>query len=132
MRSLVTLVIGLAAGVLLTVIAMNTLRKGTAYPVGVMAVMAAQMGHIDRQIKAQACAVEDFEAPLNTLVALGNSLEPAFLPTADDAAFSRHAADYRLAVERMLFNPPTDCTSAARALDAVSTSCQACHAQFKG
>jgi len=132
MRFLVTLLVGLAAGILLTVIAMNTLRKATAYPVGVMAVMAAQMGHIDRQIETQACAVEDFEAPLSTLVALGNSLEPAFLPTADDAAFSRYAADYRLAVERMLATPPTDCGSAVQALDAVSASCQACHAQFKG
>jgi len=132
MRSLVTLLVGLAAGVLLTVIAMNTLRKATAYPVGVMAVMAAQMGQIDRQIEAGACAAEDFEAPLATLVALGNSLEPAFLPTADDAAFSRHAADYRLAVERMLATPPTDCGEATQALDTVSASCQACHAQFKG
>lgn len=132
MRSLVTLLIGLAAGVLLTVIALNTLRKATAYPNGVMAVMAAQMGHLDRQIKAEACAIEDFEAPLATLVALGNDLEPAFLPTADDAAFSRYAADYRLAVERMLSAPADGCAPAEKALDAISASCKACHAQFKG
>lgn len=132
MRSLVALLIGLAAGVLLTVIALNTLRKATSYPSGVMAVMAAQMGHLDRQIKAEACAIEDFEAPLATLVALGNDLEPAFLPTADDAAFSRYAADYRLAVERMLSAPVDGCAAAEKALDAISASCKACHAQFKG
>jgi tetrahydromethanopterin S-methyltransferase subunit F len=132
MRTLLALLIGLAAGVLLTVIAMNTLRKANAYPFGVMAVLAAQMGHIDRQIEARACTAADFEAPLATLVALGNDLEPAFLPTADDAAFSRYAADYRLAVESMLAAEPADCAAAERALDAVSASCQACHAQFKG
>ncbi|MFN8767019.1 MAG: hypothetical protein ACK5XH_02085 [Lysobacteraceae bacterium] len=132
MRALVTLVIGLVAGVLLTVIAMNSLRKGTAYPNGVMAVMAAQMGHFDRQLKAKACTGPDLEAPLATLVALGNDLEPAFLPTGDDEAFSRYAGDYRAAVERMADAPPADCPAADKALDAVSATCKACHAQFKG
>jgi cytochrome c556 len=131
MRSVVTLVIGLLVGALLTVIALNNLRRGTAYPNGVMAVMAAQMGQLDRQVKAKACSAADLEAPLGTLLALGNDLEPAFLPTADDAAFSRYAGDYRTAVERAAGASPARCEDATAALDAISAACKACHQQFK-
>lgn len=132
MRSVVTLIIGLVAGVLLTVIALNHLRRGTAYPAGVMAVMSAQMGALDERLKAGACTPDDFATPLATLVALGNDLEPAFLPTADDAAFSSFAADYRAAVEGAAAAMPADCVQADSALDAISATCKACHQQFKG
>ncbi|HAI60235.1 MAG TPA: hypothetical protein DCM32_10225 [Xanthomonadaceae bacterium] len=131
MRSVVALVVGLVAGVLMTVIALNTLRKDTAYPNGVMAVMAAQMGHLDASLKAGACSADDLVTPLATLVALGNDLEPAFLPTADDAAFSALAADYRAAVASAAAGAPADCVQADTALDAISATCKACHQQFK-
>lgn len=132
MRSLVALFLGLLVGALLTVVALNSLRKGTAYPNGVMAVMSAQMGQLDRSIKANACAGPDLEANLGTLAALGNDLEPAFLPTMDDAVFSRYAGDYRAAVDAALSTPPADCGQASAALDDVSATCKACHQQFKG
>lgn len=132
MRSVVTLVIGLLMGALLTVIAVNSLRKGTAYPNGVMAVMSAQMGHMDTQVKAKACTAADLEAHITTLVALGNDLEPAFLPTADDAAFSRYASDYRLAVEGAAAASLADCEQASKALNEISATCKSCHQQFKG
>ena len=50
MRSLVALVVGLLMGGLLTLIGMNSLRKGTAYPNGTMAVMAAE-----KKYKCQFC-----------------------------------------------------------------------------
>ena len=131
MRSVVALVVGLLMGAMLTVIGMNSLRKGTAYPNGVMAVMSAQMGHLNERIKAKACAAEDLEMPLATLVAMGNSLEPAFLPTEDDAAFSGYAADYRTAVETAAAATPADCGQAEAKLNAISASCKACHQQFK-
>ncbi len=132
MRSLVALVVGLLMGGLLTLIGMNSLRKGTAYPNGTMAVMAAQMGHLDTKLKAGACSAEDLATPLLTLTALGNDLEPAFLPTADDEAFSSHAADYRAAVDAASAALPADCVQADAKLDAISATCKACHQQFKG
>lgn len=132
MRAPVMLAVGLGLGALLTVVAMNSLRKGTAYPNGVMAVMAAQMGHLDRGIKAGACTAEDLGGHLATLQALGNDLEPAFLPTADDAQFSRFAGDYRAAVGRALAEAPRDCGEAGARLNAISATCKACHQQFKG
>lgn len=132
MRSVVALVIGLFAGVMLSVVAINTLRKGTAYPNGVMAVMSAQMGHLDRSLKSGACSSDDLAVPLATLMALGNDLEPAFLPTADDALFSALAADYRAAVEAAAERAPADCAQADATLDAIGATCTACHQQFKG
>jgi len=132
MRSVVTLILGLFVGALLTVIAVNSLKKGTAYPNGVMAVMSAQMGQLDTRIKAKACAGADLEANLSTLVALGNDLEPAFLPTPDDEAFSKYAADYRAAVDAALAAAPADCDAASKSLNAISATCKACHQQFKG
>jgi hypothetical protein len=131
MRSVVTLIIGLFVGAMLTVIALNSLKKGTAYPNGVMAVMSAQMGQLDGRIKAKACAGPDLEANLGTLVALGNDLEPAFLPTPDDEAFSKYASDYRAAVDAALATAPADCDAAAKSLNAISATCKACHQQFK-
>jgi hypothetical protein len=131
MRSLVALIVGLLVGALLTVVALNSMKKGTAYPNGVMAVMSAQMGQLDGRIKAKACAGPDLEANLGTLVALGNDLEPAFLPTADDEAFSKYAADYRAAVDTALATPIANCGDASKALNAISATCKACHQQFK-
>jgi cytochrome c556 len=132
MRSLVALVVGLLMGGLLTVIGMNSLRKGTAYPNGTMAVMSAQMGHLDAKVKAGACTAEDLASPLLTLAALGNDLEPAFLPTADDEAFSGHAGDYRAAVDAAAAALPANCAEANANLDAIGATCKACHQQFKG
>ena len=132
MRSVVALIIGLLMGAMLTVVAVNSLRKGTAYPNGVMAVMSAQMGQLDARIKAEACSALDLEANLGTLVALGNDLEPAFLPTPDDAAFSQYASDYRSAVEAAAATAPASCDDASKSLNAISATCKACHQQFKG
>lgn len=132
MRSVVALILGLLVGAMLTVIALNSMKKGTAYPNGVMAVMSAQMGQLDGRIKAKACAGPDLEANLGTLVALGNDLEPAFLPTPDDEAFSTYASDYRSAVDAALAAAPANCEDASKALNAISATCKACHQQFKG
>jgi cytochrome c556 len=132
MRALVMLGVGLAMGALLTLVAVNSLRKGTAYPNGVMTVMAAQMGQLDRGIKAGACAADDLAGNLATLQALGNDLEAAFLPTMDDARFSRLAGDYRAAVGRAATGSPRDCEDAGTRLNAISATCKACHQQFKG
>lgn len=131
MRSVMILLAGLLTGALLTLIAVNSLSKGTAYPNGVMAVMAAQMGQLDGKLKAGACSADDLAQPLLTLMALGNDLEPAFLPTADDNAFSSQSADYRAAVDSASTALPTDCTQASEQIEAISLTCKACHQQFK-
>ncbi len=131
MRSLIALLVGLFLGGMLTVVALNSLRKGTAYPNGVMAVMAAQMGQLDEQVKSKACDAEALAPNLSTLAALGNDIEPAFLPTGDDARFSSLAGDYRAAVGVALAAAPANCEAASKALNAISATCKACHQEFK-
>ena len=88
MRSLVMLLIGLFVGFALTLVGMNALRKGTAYPNGVMAVMGAQMKALDQSLKQNRCAATDLTPRLQTLRHVANDLEPAFVPTAEAARFA--------------------------------------------
>lgn len=131
MRTVLGLAVGLLVGVLVATMVLNNLRKQSAYPHGVMAVMAAQMGRMNRLLKDKACRAEDLQAPLATLAALGNDLEPAFLPTADDIQFSRYASDFRAATGKALAAEPADCAAADALLDGIGSTCGACHQQFK-
>lgn len=131
MRSVVALIIGLLMGAMLTVVAVNSLRKGTAYPNGVMAVMSAQMGALNDSVKQNRCAATDLTPRLQTLRHLGNDLEPAFLPTQDDERFIAHSSEFRAALDAALAAPPSDCAAAGVALDRIKNGCQACHGDFK-
>jgi cytochrome c556 len=131
MRSLVLVLIGLFVGFALTLIGMNALRKGTAYPNGVMAVMGAQMKALDESVKGNRCAATDLTPRLQTLRFVANDLEPAFQPTDDDARFAAHAGKLRAALDAALQAPPADCAAAGVALSRVSEGCKACHADFK-
>lgn len=131
MRALVVLLIGLVVGAALTLIGLNALRQGTAYPNGVMAVMAAQMKALDEATKQNRCTAADLTPRLQTLRALGNDLEPAFLPTQDDERFIAHSAELRGALDAALASPPSDCASARLSLDRVGKTCSACHRDFK-
>jgi hypothetical protein len=131
MRSVVLLLIGLFVGFAATLIGMNALRKGTAYPNGVMAVMGAQMKALDGSLKQNRCAATDLTPRLQTLRHVANDLEPAFLPTQDDDRFIEHASALRAAVDAALQAPPSDCTAAGVVLERVGEGCKACHTDFK-
>ena len=132
MRSAILFLIGLVLGAALTLVGMNALRQGTAYPNGVMAVMSAQMKAMDRSMKQNRCAATDLLPQLQTLRHLGNDIEPAFLPTGDDERFVRHASDLRAALDAALASPPADCAAAGVAVNRIGNACQACHQDFKG
>ena len=131
MRSLILVLIGLFVGFAVTLIGMNSLRKGTAYPNGVMAVMSAQMDALESSLKQNRCAATDLSPRLQTLRHLGNDLEPAFLPTQDDDRFGEHASNLRAALDAALAAPPADCAAAKVVIDKVGAGCQDCHRDFK-
>jgi hypothetical protein len=131
MRSLILLLLGLVVGAALTLVGMNALRKGTAYPNGVMAVMGAQMAALDKALKQNRCAATDLMPHLQTMRHLGNDIEPAFLPTQDDDRFIQHASTLRAALDAALATPPADCAAAGVALDRIDNGCKACHRDFK-
>ena len=132
MRSLILVQIGLFVGFAATLIGMNALRQGTAYPNGVMAVMKAQSAALDQSLKQNRCAATDLSPRLQTLRHLGNDLEPAFLPTQDDERFIAHASQLRAALDAALATPPADCAAAGVVLNRIGEACQACHRDFKG
>jgi len=132
MRSLILVLIGLFVGAAATLVAMNALRQGTAYPNGVMAVMAAQMKGLGGSLKQNRCAATDLTPRLQTLRHLANDLEPAFLPTQDDDRFIQHSTTLRASLDAALATPPADCAAAGVVLNRIQNGCQACHRDFKG
>lgn len=122
--------LGLAIGAVLATIWSNTLHKRDAYPDGVMAVLNAQMGSLDKSVKANRCTASDLLPRLQTLRAVANDIEPAFQE--DDEAFGKHAGTLRAAADAALSTPPAGCQAAAATLDRIDEACTGCHREFKG
>lgn len=131
MRSLILLVVGLLVGALLTVIAINTLNRGTAYPNAVMALMGQQMKAIDQSIKQSRCASTDLTPRLQTLRFVANDIEPAFADMKDEVQFGRYAADLRSAADAALMTPPASCAAATAMLSHLDKACDSCHRDYK-
>ena len=131
MRSLILLVVGLLVGALCTVIAINALNRGTAYPNAVMALMGQQMKAIDKSIKQSRCASTDLTPRLQTLRFVANDIEPAFADMQDEVQFGRYAADLRSAADAALMTPPASCASASAALSKLDKACDSCHRDYK-
>ena len=131
MRSLILILVGLAIGIIGTGILMNALHRETAYPNGVMAVMKAQMQALDKSVKANRCTANDLLPRFQTLRALGNDIEPAFMPTSDDDKFGHRASDLRAAEDAALMTPLSTCAAATAAIHKIGDSCSNCHQDFR-
>ena len=132
MRSLILLLVGLLVGALCTLIAVNALDRGTAYPNAVMALMGQQMKAIDKSIKQSRCASTDLTPRLQTLRFVANDIEPAFTDMLDEVQFGRYAADLRAAADAALMTPPANCAAASAALSKLDKACDSCHRDYKG
>jgi hypothetical protein len=132
MRLLVLFLVGLAVGALGTLIAINALNRGTAYPNAVMAMMGQQMKAIDHSVKANKCAATDLVPRLQTLRLVANDIEPAFAGEIEDAQFNRYSADLRAAADAALMAPPVSCQSASATLSNLDKACDSCHRDFRG
>lgn len=131
MRSLILILIGLALGIIGTGIVMNALGRETAYPNGVMAVMNAQMKALDTKVKQNRCTANDLLPHFQTLRALGNDIEPAFVPTSDDEKFGNRASALRSAEDAALMTPANNCASASAVIHKIGDACSNCHQDFK-
>lgn len=131
MRTFVLFLVGLAVGALCTVILVNTLNRGTAYPNAVMAMMGQQMKAMDRSIKQSRCAPADLTPRLQTLRFVANDIEPAFEDLQSEAQFGRYSSDLRAAADAALMSPPANCAAATAALSRLGKTCDACHRDFK-
>ena len=129
-RYLIVFVLGLAIGAALAAVGVNAMQKREAYPHGVMNVLGAQMGALDRSVKANRCTANDLLPKFQTLRAVANDIEPAF--GEDDERFIKHASALRAAADAALMTPPGSCPAAAATVDRINETCAACHHDFKG
>jgi hypothetical protein len=130
-RSLILFLVGLAIGAICTVIAVNALHRGTAYPNAVMAMMGQQMKALDQSVKASRCASTDLTPRLQTLRFVANDLEPAFSEMQDKAQFARYSSDLRAAADQALMAPPANCKAAVAAINNLDKACDSCHRDYK-
>lgn len=131
MRSLILLIIGLALGSAGTAILINSLHRGSSYPHGVMAVMAAQMKAIDGSLKQNRCAATDLTPRLQTLRFVANDIEPAFAELQSDAQFGRYASSLRAAADAALTAGPASCPAAQAVMDKLGQACDSCHRDYR-
>lgn len=131
MRSLVLLLVGLVVGALCTMIAVNALHRGTAYPNAVMAMMGQQMKALDKSVKQSRCAPADLTPRLQTLRFVANDIEPAFADQQSEAQFGRYASDLRAAADAALMTPPASCAAATAAVANLGKACDSCHRDYK-
>jgi cytochrome c556 len=127
---LVLLLVGLAVGALCTLIAVNALHRGTAYPNAVMAMMGQQMKALDKSVKQSRCSPADLTPRLQTLRFVANDIEPAFAER-EEAQFGRYASDLRAAADAALMTPPASCAAATAAIGNLGKACDSCHRDFK-
>ena len=132
MRSLVLVLVGLVVGALCTLIAVNAMHRGTAYPNAVMAMMGQQMKAMDKSVKASRCAATELSPRLQTLRLVANDIEPAFAGEHDEPQFGRYAADLRAAADAALMSPPATCAAASAVMSNLGKACDSCHRDFRG
>lgn len=129
MRYAVLFLIGLLVGAALSAIWVKRMYQAEAYPHGVMAVLRAQTGALDRSVKQNRCTTNDLLPRFQTLRAVANDIEPAF--GEDDERFGQHAGALRAAADAALMTPPGNCQAAVATLDRINEACSACHRDFK-
>ena len=130
MRYVVVFLVGLLVGAALSAIWVKRINDAQAYPHGVMAVLRAQTGALDRSIKANRCTSSDLLPKFQTLRAVANDIEPAF--GEDDERFIQHAGSLRAAADAAMVTPPGNCPAAAATLERINQTCSSCHRDFKG
>jgi len=131
MRYAILIVLGLAIGIIGTVMAMNALNSGPHLPESVMTLQKFHMHGLDTNIKQNHCAVTDNLPHLQTLRALSNDIEPAFLPIENEQDFRQKASNLRGSIDAVLAAPPADCAAVGAALTRIDHECKGCHDAFR-
>jgi hypothetical protein len=131
MRLLVLFLVGLAVGIIGTVLTLNALNRGPHYDTAVMTVMAQHMKAMDHSLKANRCATTDIGPHLQTLRLVANDIEPAFADMQEDVQFGRYASQLRAAADGALQAPPASCAAAGATLANLDKACDACHRDYR-
>ncbi len=130
-RYLFLFLIGLAVGVLGTVMAMRAIdARQDHFPKALMQVQSWHMGQLKSNTEQNRCAATDTLPHLQALRLTANDIEPAFGELRDDARFKKHASEMRAALDSALASPPLNCAGVGTALAAIGETCKGCHQDF--
>ncbi len=134
-KYIILLLIGLAIGVLATVMLLRSLESRKTwqdhFPSAAMHMMAAHSAQLGGSIKANRCGATDSLPHLQALRVIGNDFEPAFPGLADDARFVEHAGNFRATMDAALASPPLDCEGLTATAGKIGENCKACHQDFR-
>ena len=131
-RYLFLFLIGLAVGILGTVMAMRAIdARQDHFPSSVMEVQAWHMAQLKASTQQNRCAATDTLPHLQALRTMANDIEPAFGDLRDDARFSKHASDLRATLDNALANPPLNCAGVGTTLASIGEDCKDCHQEFR-
>ncbi len=134
-KYIILVLIGLAIGVLATVMLLRALEDRKTwqdhFPGAAMHMMAAHSAQLGGAIKANRCAPTDSLPHLQALRMVSNDLESAFPGLADDRRFSGHAGDLRATLDAALASPPLNCEGLTEASSRIGENCKACHQDFR-
>jgi len=131
-RYLFLFLIGLAVGIVGTVMAMRAIdARQDHFPSSVMEVQAWHMAQLKTSTQQNRCAATDTLPHLQALRTMANDIEPAFGDLRDDARFSKHASDLRATLDNALANPPLNCAGVGTTLASIGEDCKNCHQEFR-
>ena len=131
-RYLFLFVIGLAVGVIGTVMAMRAIdARQDHFPGSVMGVQQWHMGQLKTAMEQNRCNATDTLPHLQALRTMANDIQPAFGDLRDDARFAKHASDLRATLDKSLSTPPLNCAGVGTALASISEDCKSCHQDFR-
>ncbi|HEX2595016.1 MAG TPA: hypothetical protein VHL61_00970 [Luteimonas sp.] len=131
-RYLFLFLIGLAVGIVGTVMAMRAIdARQDHFPSSVMEVQAWHMAQLKASTQQNRCAATDTLPHLQALRTMANDIEPAFGDLRDDARFSKHASDLRATLDNALANPPLNCAGVGTTLASIGEDCKNCHQEFR-
>jgi hypothetical protein len=131
-RYLFLFVIGLAVGVVGTVMAMRAIdARQDHFPTSVMQVQQWHLGQLKADIDQNRCSATDTLPHLQALRMMANDIQPAFPDLRDDARFSKHASDLRATLDAALGSPPLNCAGVGTTLARIGEDCKACHQEFR-
>lgn len=131
-RFLALFLLGLVVGAFAAAYLMRMWLGGPdTYPRALMQVVGAQSGQLKENVAQNRCNATDTLPHLQTMRALANHLEPAFVDLRDDRRFVEHASAMRARLDAALSSPPLNCAGLVTMQADIGETCQACHQDFR-
>jgi hypothetical protein len=132
-RYLALLILGLAIGVVATVMALRALdARKDKFPHALMEVQGWHMAQLKGAMDSNRCAATDVLPHLQGLRVSANHVDAAFPGLREDQRFAKASADLRAALDKSLASPPLNCAGVGAAMAEIGGTCKACHQDFRG